>query len=160
MHTPFGRELESIGDNPRAARLVGLNVRRSGFLVFIASALLAAVGGIILTTRLGGADPTAGTSYLFPAFAAVFLGATAFRVGRYNVWGTIVGVFLTAVAVNGIALYGAAGWVTPAFNGIALIIAVAVSTLAARRRARGDVHSPRPADSTAAGTSGDKAAAL
>lgn len=142
MHTTFGRELESIGDNPTAARLVGLPVRRSIFVSFLASSFLAGAGGILLTTRLGGADPTAGPSYLFPAFAAVFLGATVFRLGRYNVWGTVVGVFLTAIAVNGIALYGAAGWVTPAFNGAALIIAVTASTLASRRRVRHHADPP------------------
>jgi ribose transport system permease protein len=133
MHTAFGRELESIGDNPVAARLVGLPIRKSIFTSLLVSSALAGFAGILLTARLGGADPTAGPSYLFPAFAAVFLSATVFRVGRYNVWGAVAGVFLTAVAVNGIALYGAAGWVTPAFNGAALIIAVTGSTLASRR---------------------------
>lgn len=137
MHTTYGRELESIGDNAEAAHLVGLPVQKSTFIALLASSFLAGVAGILLTSRLGGADPTAGTSYLFPALAAVFLGATVFRIGRYNVWGTVVGVFLTAIAVNGIALYGAAGWVTPAFNGAALIVAVTGSNIASRRRVRG-----------------------
>jgi len=134
MHTPFGRQLESIGSNESAARLVGIRVDRAVFLSFVASGLLAGVAGALLTSRSGSADPTAGPAYLFPALAAVFLGATAIRPGRYNVWGAIVGVFLVAVAVNGFTLLGADAWVTPVFNGAALVAAVAVSTLIGRRR--------------------------
>jgi ribose transport system permease protein len=145
MQTPFGRQLESIGSNESAARLVGIRVDRAVFLSFLGSALLAGIAGVLLTSRSGGADPTAGPSYLFPALAAVFLGATAIRPGRYNVWGTIFGVFLVAVAVNGFTLLGADAWVTPVFNGAALVIAVAVSTIIGRRResaAREDLLRP------------------
>jgi ribose transport system permease protein len=134
MHTPFGRQLESIGSNESAARLVGIRVDRAVFLSFLGSALLAGTAGVLLTSRSGGADPTAGPSYLFPALAAVFLGATAIRPGRYNVWGTVLGVFLVAIAVNGFTLLGADAWVTPVFNGAALVAAVAVSTLVGRQR--------------------------
>jgi ribose transport system permease protein len=134
MHIPFGRQLESIGSNERAARLVGIRVDRVVFLSFLASSLLAGVAGVLLTSRSGSADPTAGPAYLFPALAAVFLGATAIRPGRYNVWGTIIGVFLVAVAVNGFTLLGADSWVTPVFNGAALVGAVTVSTLIGRSR--------------------------
>jgi ribose transport system permease protein len=134
MHTPYGRNLESIGSNERAARLVGIRVDWSVFLSFVASGLLAAVAGVLLTSRAGVADPTAGPAYLFPALAAVFIGTTTIRPGHYNVWGTIVGVFLVAVAVTGLTLLGADTWVTPVFNGTALVAAVAISTLMGRRR--------------------------
>jgi ribose transport system permease protein len=134
MHTPFGRKLESIGSNESAARLVGIRVDRAVFLSFLGSALLAGVAGILLTSTAGSADPTAGPAYLFPALAAVFLGATAIRPGRYNVWGTIIGVFLVAIAVDGFTLLGASSWVTPVFNGAALVGAVTISTLMGRRR--------------------------
>lgn len=134
MQTPFGRRLEAIGSNESAARLVGIRVDRAVALTFVISALLASVAGVLLTIRSGGANPTSGTAYLFPALAAVFLGATAIRPGRYNVWGTIFGVFLVAVAVNGFTFMGAEAWVTPVFNGSALVIAVAVSTLMGRAR--------------------------
>jgi ribose transport system permease protein len=68
--------------------------------------------------------------------AAVFLGATTIRPGFYNVWGTIAGVFVVAVGVSGFTLLGAASWLTNVFNGGALIVAVAVSTLAGQRRLR------------------------
>lgn len=134
MQTPFGRRLEAIGSNETAARLVGIRVDRSVALAFVISSLLASVAGVLLTIRSGGANPTSGAAYLFPALAAVFLGATAIRPGRYNVWGTIFGVFLVAVAVNGFTFMGADAWVTPVFNGSALVLAVAISTLMGRAR--------------------------
>jgi ribose transport system permease protein len=133
MQLPFGRRLASIGSNERAAHLVGIRVDRHVFLAFMGSSFLAGAAGVLLTSRSGGADPTAGQAYLFPALAAVFLGATTIRPGSYNVWGTLIGVFLVAVAINGFTLLGAAAWVTPVFNGAALVIAVALSTLLGRR---------------------------
>lgn len=134
MHTPFGRKLESIGSNPVAARLVGIRVNKLVFVSFLASGLLAAVAGVLLTSSTGSANPTAGPAFLFPALAAVFIGTTAIRPGRYNVWGTMFGVFLVAVAVDGFTLLGAAAWVQQVFNGGALVIAIAISTLMGRRR--------------------------
>jgi len=134
MHTKFGVELEAIGSNARAARLVGIRVQRSIFTAFIASSLLAGIAGVLLTIRNGNGDPQAGPSFLFGALAAVFLGATTIRPGRYNVWGAMIGVFVVAVAVNGFTLLGAATWLTPVFNGLALVAAVTISTLMGRRR--------------------------
>jgi ribose transport system permease protein len=134
MHTPFGRRLEAIGSNEGAARLVGISVDRLVGLSFIGSALVASIAGALLTSRQGGADPTSGPAYLFPALAAVFLGATAIRPGRYNVWGTLFGIFLIAVAINGFTFLGAQSWVTSVFNGGALVAAVAISTLMGRAR--------------------------
>jgi ribose transport system permease protein len=134
IHTPAGRSLESIGSNERAAHLVGVRVSRSIFWSFIASALLAGVVGLLLTSNSGLADPTAGPSYLFPALTAVFLGATSIRPGRYNVWGTVLGIYFVAIAINGFSLIGADAWITPVFNGAALIFAVAASTLMQRSR--------------------------
>lgn len=134
MQTPFGRHLEAIGSNETAARLIGVRVDRSVAMSFLISSLVASVAGILLTIRSGGGDPTAAPAYLFPALAAVFLGATAIRPGRYNVWGTIFGVFLVAVAINGFTFLGAQAWVIPVFNGSALVLAVAISTFMGRAR--------------------------
>jgi ribose transport system permease protein len=134
MQVPGGRKLESIGSNEIAARLVGIRVRRTVFLSFLGSSLIAGIAGLLLTSRSGGGDPNAGPQYLFPAIAAVFIGATTIRPGFYNVWGTIIGVFFIAVAVAGLSLNGASTWVTPVFNGAALVLAVAVSTIIGRNR--------------------------
>ena len=64
----------------------------------------------------------------------MFLGATTVRPGRFNVVGTIVGVLFIAVSVDGLSLAGASDWVQPVFTGAAVIVAVAASTVFARRR--------------------------
>lgn len=134
--TPFGRKLTAIGSNESAAALAGIRVNLTVFISFVLSGLLGGMAGTLLVIRTGGADATTGMSFLFPAIAAVFLGQTAFTPGRYNVWGTVTGVFLVAVAVNGLSLLGAQSWVQPVFNGTALLIAVTVSTLSVRARQR------------------------
>ncbi|GAA2216296.1 ribose ABC transporter permease [Nonomuraea monospora] len=134
--TPYGRSLRAIGDNPGAARLVGMPVARYGVIAFAAGGVLAALAGLVLTARIGGATADNGTSMIFPALAAVFLGATAIQPGRFNLFGTVVGVALVAVSVSGLTLAGAADWVNPVFNGAALAIAVAISTYLARRSRR------------------------
>ena len=135
--TPFGRKLTAIGSNETAARLAGFRVDRMVFITFLLSGLLGAFAGILLTAQNLGADSTTAPSYLFAALAAVFLGQTAIRPGQYNVWGTMFGVFLVAVAVDGFTLLGAQAWVTPVFDGGALLLQ--------RRLLDHDVTRPRSA---------------
>jgi ribose transport system permease protein len=134
-HTPFGRYLSAIGVNRRAARLVGVGVRRTVMMSFVAGGFLAGVAGVLATSRSGGGNPQLGPSYLFPALAAVALGATVIKPGRYNVFGTIVGVFFVAVTVSGLTLAGVKDWVQPVFNGVALLIAISLASFVKRRRA-------------------------
>lgn len=133
---PFGRRLVAIGSNEDAARLVGINTDRAIWTSFVISGALAAAAGALQTSRGGAGDPTIASAFLFAALAAVFLGATTIKPGHYNVWGTIIGVYFLATSVSGLSLLGADVWVQPVFNGAALIIAVALSTLIARRRER------------------------
>ncbi|SHN39635.1 ABC transporter permease [Cryptosporangium aurantiacum] len=134
--TPFGRKLAAIGSNENAAKLAGIRTRRAVGITYLLSGLLAGIAGALLTSSNGGGDSTSAISYLFPALAAVFLGSTAINPGHYNVWGTMFGLFLVAVAVNGFTLLGAAASVTQMFNGAALIISVAIATFSTRARER------------------------
>jgi ribose transport system permease protein len=136
-NTPFGRYLESIGSNESAARLVGVDVTRTIWTSFVISGVLAAVAGILQTSRAGAGSAETAAAFLFPAFTAVFLGATTIRPGQYNVWGTVIGVYFVAVSVSGFTLMGAETWVQPVFNGTALILAVILTTFAKRARERG-----------------------
>jgi ribose transport system permease protein len=134
-HTPGGRNLEAVGINPRAADLVGINVPRLVFSSFVIAGFLAGLAGLLFVAVQGGGNPQVGANFTLPAIAAVFLGATTIRPGRYNIAGTVLAVFFLAVTVNGLTLAGAKGWVTPFFNGSALIIAVGISVYYGRRRA-------------------------
>jgi ribose transport system permease protein len=133
-HTVYGRQLLSVGANPSSARLVGIRVPLVVMLSFVAAGALAGVAGVVELARTGSGNPQVGPGYTLAALAAAFLGSTTIRPGRFNVPGTIVGVFFVAVSVNGLTLAGAADWVDPVFNGAAVVIAVAVSTVLAHRR--------------------------
>jgi ribose transport system permease protein len=133
-YTVYGRHLLSIGSNPRAARLVGIRVPLVVLLSFVVAGVLAAVAGELELARTGSGDPQIGPGFTLSALAAAFLGSTTIRPGQFNVPGTIVGVLFVAVSVNGLTLAGAADWVDPLFNGTAVVVAVAISTVLAHRR--------------------------
>jgi ribose transport system permease protein len=135
QHTPFGRRLVSIGDNPTSARLIGLDVNRSMFAALLITGALAGLAGVLLLARSGAGNPQVGPGYTLQALSAAFLGATAIKPGRFNVVGTIIGVLLVAVTVNGLVLAGAADWVQPVFSGAALLASVGIAAYISRRRA-------------------------
>lgn len=136
-HTPFGRSLYAVGSNVSSARLVGIRVDRNVWQTFVISSSIAGLAGVIQLSRMGSATASSGNDILFPALAAVFLGATAITPGFFNVIGTIVGAVFVSISVSGLTLSGASGWASNVFNGIALLAAVGVSTYLGRRRALG-----------------------
>src|SRR5580704_4122850 len=92
--TVFGRQTYAAGYGPDVARLIGVRVARLRTISLVFSGLLGSFAGIALAAQLGSADPTTGAEYLIPAFSAVFVGATPFRHGRFNPWGTVVAVLM------------------------------------------------------------------
>jgi ribose transport system permease protein len=131
--TPAGRYLHAIGSNTEAARLAGVRVNRWSWLSLIASGGIAGLGGILYTS-LTGPSFTFGATLLLPAFAAVFLGSTQLTPGRFNVWGTLLAIFVLALGVQGLQLLSGVTWLSPMFNGIALIAAVALAVSRERTR--------------------------
>ncbi len=125
--TPLGRRVYATGGNEPATRLAGVRTRVVIAGSLIACGTISAVVGVLLASRLGTGDPTSGPAFLLPAFSAVFLGSTQFRAGRFNVWGTVVAVYVLAVGVKGLQLAGAPVWIPDLFNGLALIVAVALA---------------------------------
>jgi ribose transport system permease protein len=133
--TRVGRNLFATGANVEAARLSGVRTDRLIYGSFVSSAAVSSLAGILYGAQVGAFSNTFASAYLFPAFAAVFLGATQFS-RRPNVWGTVLAVYTLAFGAKGLQLSisDAQYWVGPMFNGVALIIAVA---LAATRLAGG-----------------------
>lgn len=126
--TPLGRRVYATGGNPEAARLSGVKVGGIVIGSLVACGVLTGVAGILVTARLGNADPTIGPAYLLPAFTAAFLGSTQFQGGRFNVWGTVLSVYVLAAGVKGLQLSGAPTWIPDAFNGLALLVAVGLAS--------------------------------
>jgi ribose transport system permease protein len=125
--TPAGRRVYATGGNIDAARLAGVHTSAVIVLAFVACGAIAAAGGLLISSRIAAGDPTTGPSYLLPAFSAAFLGSTQFRGGRFNVWGTVVAVYVLAAGVKGLQLAGAPVWIPDLFNGVALLIAVGMA---------------------------------
>ena len=131
--TPLGRRLLFVGRGRRVAALSGFNISRLRWGALIASGTIAALGGVMYAGVTGGADPSSGASFLLPAYAAAFLGATAIIPGRFNPWGAIIAVYFLVTGITGLTILGAASWVQDVFYGAALVLAVALSTVSRRR---------------------------
>jgi ribose transport system permease protein len=125
--TPTGRRVYATGGNIEAARLAGVRVSLVIAGSLIACGVIAAFAGLLVSSNLATGDPTIGPAYLLPAFSAAFLGSTQFRGGRFNVWGTIVAVYVLATGVKGLQLAGAPIWIPDLFNGAALLLAVGLA---------------------------------
>lgn len=144
--TPVGRRLLFVGMGRPVAELSGLNVRRLRVGAFVGAGVTAAAAGVVYAGTLGGADPSSGQSFLLPAFAACYLGATAIVPGRFNAIGTFIAVYFLFSGVVGLQMLGAQNFVQQLFYGGALIIAVAVSQTIRR-------HAVKSAAASAAKTS-------
>jgi ribose transport system permease protein len=132
--TPLGRYLFFVGSGRDVAMLSGIPVDRIRAGTLVASALISAAGGVLLAGWLGASDPNVGSSYLLPAFAAAFLGATAITPGRFNPAGTFVAVYFLVTGITGLEVLGLSGWIAQVFYGGSLVIAVAFSHIAGKRR--------------------------
>lgn len=133
--TALGRQMLFVGRGLSVSRLSGLPVNRLRIGAFVGSGLMAGCAGVLYAGTTGSADPISGLSFLLPAFAAAFLGATAITPGRYNVWGAFIAVFFLATGITGLQLLGAPSYVQQLFYGGALVVAVAAAQLFRRRNA-------------------------
>jgi ribose transport system permease protein len=123
-HTPVGRYLYAVGDNREASRLTGIAVGKWTWLALICSGGISGLAGVLYCS-LNGPSLTFGPSLLLPAYAAVFLGSTQLKPGRFNVWGTLIAVYVLATGVKGLQFVTGVQWLNEMFNGIALLAAVA-----------------------------------
>jgi ribose transport system permease protein len=134
--TVLGQQMQAVGGNHEAARLSGVRVERVRIWAFVIAGITAAVGGVLLSSRVGSGQLTAGDGYQLNSFAAVFLGSAALRDGEFHILGTLIGVMTVGFGFNGLAILGAPTFFQYIFSGGLLIVAVALSTVA-RRYARG-----------------------
>ena len=127
--TKLGRGVVATGANIQAARLSGIRVNRCRLIALALSGLGAAMGGVMLTARLGTGQSGAGDAYLLDSLTAVFLGMTAFKPGRATVQGTLVGVVIIGMLDNGLNLLGAPFYLQNEVRGLVMIAAVSLAVL-------------------------------
>ncbi len=99
--------------------------------------MLTAAAVVVLASRLRVGQASVGLEFLLPALVGVFLGSTTIKPGRFNVWGTLVGVAILAIGISGIEQLGGEFWVEPFFNDATLVIAIAIAGYTQRRRVSG-----------------------
>ncbi|OGO76969.1 MAG: ABC transporter permease [Clostridiales bacterium GWB2_37_7] len=104
--TVLGRHIYAVGGNPEAAKLSGINVNRITVIVFSSMSMLAALSGILFTSRLQSATTTAGTLFELDAIAAAYVGGVSAAGGVGKVTGSIIGAFVMASLINGMNLMG------------------------------------------------------
>jgi fructose transport system permease protein len=123
--TALGRHIYATGDNIEAARLAGVNTRRTLLTVYTIGGFISALGGWVLIGRVGAASPLAGGTLNLDSITAVVIGGTSLFGGRGSIIGTLIGALIVGVFRNGLAL-GGADVVWQEFS-VGLLILVAVS---------------------------------
>jgi len=124
--TSLGRYIYAIGGNENAAALSGINIKKVKIIVYGISGMLAAIGGLLVTSRLDAAQPNAGSGYELDSIAAVVIGGTSLSGGRGSVWGTVLGAVIIGVLNNGLVLLNVSPFWQQVVKGFVILIAVII----------------------------------
>ncbi len=124
--TTFGRCVYAIGSNERAAHWAGVPVKKVIWIVYAMMGALAGLAGVLLTSRLNGADPNAGQLFELDAIAAVVIGGTSLKGGTGTIMGSFIGALTIASLNNSMDLLGVESFYQMVFKGVIIIAAVAL----------------------------------
>ena len=127
--TSFGRWLYSSGGNERAAELSGVPVKRVQITVYMLSGVCAAIAGIVLSSQLTSAGPTAGMTYELTAIAAVVIGGAALTGGKGTIQGTLLGAFVIVFLSDGLVIIGVSVYWQTVFTGSVIVLAVLLNSI-------------------------------
>lgn len=131
--TRLGRYIYAVGGNERAAKFSGLNVKKIKIIVYTLAGALSAMGGLIVTSKLNSATPTAGDGYELDSIAAVVIGGTSLYGGKGSVLGTILGALIIGVLNSGLIILGVPPFWQKVIKGFVILLAVAFDKLNAER---------------------------
>jgi len=132
--TVWGYRIFAIGGNMQAARLSGINTIRTQTMVYTIAGLLAGAGGVLLTARLGVAQPTAAQGYELDVIAAVVVGGTSTSGGEGRILGTLIGAAIMGALRTGLNLIGVEAYWLPSAQGLIIIAAITLDQWFKRRR--------------------------
>jgi ribose transport system permease protein len=122
--TVWGYRIYALGGNETAAGLSGINTGRVKILVYMLCALLTAIGGVMMTARLGVASPTAATGYELDVIAATVVGGTSLSGGEGSILGVLIGAAIMQALRNGLILTGVSAYWLQAVQGLVLVVAI------------------------------------
>ncbi|MFZ7134978.1 ribose ABC transporter permease [Avibacterium avium] len=134
-HTPMGRYIYALGGNESATRLSGINVDKVKIFVYAVSGFLATVAGLIVTSRLSSAQPTAGVSYELDAIAAVVVGGTSLMGGKGRIFGTLIGALIIGFLNNALNLLDISSYYQMIAKSIVILAAVLTDHFFSRKNA-------------------------
>ncbi|AUJ25240.1 ribose ABC transporter permease [Virgibacillus dokdonensis] len=123
-NTVFGRQVYAIGGNEEASKLSGIKADRVKIGVYSLTGMLSVLAGIIITSRLDSAQPTAGTMYELDAIAAVVIGGTSLSGGKGRIFGTLIGALIIGVIDNGLNLLNVSSFYQQIVKGLVILLAV------------------------------------
>ena len=104
--TTYGRYIYAIGGNPKVAKLSGVNVSKLKVIYFMVGGALSALAGVLITSRMGTAQPTLGTNWPMETIAGIVIGGTHFQGGSGSIVNSVLGVLLMTMITNGLNLLG------------------------------------------------------
>jgi len=126
-YTKHGRYMYVIGGNKEAARLSGIPVNKYKVFAYLLSATFAAIGGIVLASRVMTAEINSGAPYLMDAVAAAFIGLSVLGAGKPNAFGTFVGAVLIGILSNGLVMMSVPYYAMDIVKGTVLALALALT---------------------------------
>jgi len=132
--TVAGRYFYAVGGNADAADHAGISAKKVKGQSFVIMGALGALAGIIMASQYASATPTVGSTFLFPAVIAVYLGSIFLKDGVPNAWGTLVGCIFISVLSNGFNLVGLKYWHEDTTKGILMIVAISFTILAKKKK--------------------------
>ncbi len=124
--TAFGKSVYAIGGNEKAAYISGVKLNKVKIIIYSISGIMASISGLIITSRLSSAQPTAGASYEMDAIAAVVLGGTSLSGGKGRILGTLIGALIIGVLNNGLNIIGVSAFWQQVVKGVVILIAVLI----------------------------------
>jgi ribose transport system permease protein len=131
--TVWGYRIYAVGGNETAAGLSGINTDRTKIMVYTLCGFLTAIGGLLMTARLGVASPTAGSGYELDVIAAAVVGGTSLAGGEGTILGVLIGAAIMQVLRTGLVLMGVSAYWLQAVQGLVIVVAIMLDQLRKRR---------------------------
>lgn len=133
-YTSFGKSVFAIGNNPKAAEVAGINVKKNTTLIYLYGGFMVGVATLVFAGRVGSVSPNAAEGYELTAIAGATIGGTSHTGGVGTIWGAVVGALVLGVLRNGLTLLGVNAYWQQIVEGVIIIVAVIIDMRKNRKK--------------------------